>query len=183
LHLECSPLILLCIAWDDPVKGVDLLLGSLGIIAGRFPSAKFWVAGSASNNRKYTDLACELGIEDQVVWLGIRSDVPILMDCCDIYVQPSRAEGFGLTVAEAMASGKPVAAFRVGGIPEVVEDGVTGILAQPESTASLGEALTRLLEDPELRQKMGAAGRERVAHFFDLDKQVARIIDWYEKPV
>jgi glycosyltransferase involved in cell wall biosynthesis len=181
LSLECPSSVIMCIAWNDPVKGADLLLEAFSKIVRKFQDVKLWIVGEACNSSNSRELAEKLGIQDHVVWLGIRNDIPILLNCCDIYVQPSRMEAFPLAVAEAMAAGKPVAAFRVGGLPEAVEDGVTGLLAEPENIVSLSEAIIRLLENPELREKMGKAGRKRALQMFDVNKETSQTIDWYEK--
>lgn len=183
LNLEYSPLIITSVAWDDPIKGVDLLLDAFYIVSKQFENARLWIVGSACDNKEYLKKARTLGIEDRVLWTGIRSDVPVLMDCCDVYVQPSRSEAFSLTVAEAMAAGKPVAAFRVGGLPEVINDGVTGILAEPENPSSLSDAIIKMLEDPGLRKSMGAAGRDRVARLFNIDKEIRQLLAWYRNPL
>jgi len=178
---ERSSQAVMCIAWDDPVKGVDLLLETFSIAARRSRDAELWIAGESCNSAKNKGMAKDLGIEDRVVWLGVRDDIPDLLSGCDVYIQPSRCESFSRTIAEAMAAGKPVVAFKVGGVPEVVADGVTGILAEPGNTFSLSEALTRLLEDHDLQIKMGEKGRERALRMFDLKKEVARVIDLYEE--
>jgi len=182
LGFEVSPFILMSIAWDSPVKGVDLLLEAVHIVANKFTDVKLWVIGSACNEKNKA-LASKLNIEKNIVWWGVRDDIPVLMSCCDVYIQPSRSEAFSRTGAEAMAAGKPVVAFKIGGIPEVIDDNVTGILAEPENVASLSNSILCLLEDSELREKMGKAGRERVSRLFNLNREVEQVIEYYEKPI
>jgi len=110
----------------------------------------------------------ELGVEGRIRFLGMRSDVPELLRGFDIFVLPSRFEGLPLTILEAMASGLPVVATRVGGVPELVEDGVNGFLVEPQSPAELAAAIRRLVEDADLRRRMGQAGRKIAVERFDL---------------
>ena len=109
-----------------------------------------------------------LGIESAVRLLGERIDVAELLRSADIFVLSTRSEGLPLSILEAMGAGLPVVASNVGGVPELVIDGETGILVPPGDPHSLGEAIKRLLEDPPLLRRLGEAGRARVAEHFDL---------------
>jgi len=97
----------------------------------------------------------------------------------DIFVLPSRSEGFGRVNLEAMAMGKPVISTKVGGIPEVVIDGITGILVPPENARDLGHAIMRLLNDAQLKKSLGREGRRRVERHFTLQAHVQRIEEIY----
>jgi glycosyltransferase involved in cell wall biosynthesis len=117
--------------------------------------------------RKATEsLANELGVSDRVRFLGLRRDVPVLLEGADVLVLSSLSEGLPVTVLEAMAARLPVAATRVGGVPEAVEEGVTGLLSDRGDTAGLAANLRRLTDDAGLRANLGRAGRERVERFF-----------------
>jgi glycosyltransferase involved in cell wall biosynthesis len=120
-----------------------------------------------------------LDVADRVVFAGYRSDVPAVLAGCDVFCLPSTAEGMPLVVLEAMAQGKPVIATAVGGTPELVVDGVTGLLVPPGDADALAEALGRVLSDPELAKRMGAAGRQRVERDFAADASAARILALY----
>lgn len=109
---------------------------------------------------------------------GNRSDVELLLPLAEVCVAPSRSEGLSLAALEAMASGLPVVASRVGGIPEVVREGSTGLLVPSESPAPLANAICRLLGDPDLRYRLGANGRE-AAQQYDLDAYCARLEQLY----
>ena len=109
-----------------------------------------------------------LGLEDAVELLGERRDVPALLAAADIFVLSSRSEGMPVSILEAMAAGLPVVASNVGGVAELVVDGETGFLTAPADEAALASALGRLLADPDLRRRMGAAARARVEARFDL---------------
>ena len=116
-----------------------------------------------------------------MVFLGIRRDVPALLAALDIAVLSSDYEGSPLSVMEYMAAKKPVVSTRVGGVPELVEDGVHGLLVEPRDPTALAEAVTRLLRDPDEASRMGANGRERQQREFSLDAMVGRIEDLYEE--
>jgi glycosyltransferase involved in cell wall biosynthesis len=103
-----------------------------------------------------------LGIEDCVTFTGFRRDIPRLMNAFDIYAMPSFEEPLGMVYLEAMALAKPVVAYNNGGVPEVVEDKVTGLLTEPYKIDELAQSLLTLVMSPTLRQTMGRAGRERV---------------------
>jgi glycosyltransferase involved in cell wall biosynthesis len=123
-----------------------------------------------------------MGIEDRVTWTGTVED-PFgegVFAAADIVCQFSRwEEVFGWMIAEAMAHGKPIVATRVGGIPELVSEGLSGFLVERNDTADAADKLMRLLQDSELRREMGEAGRKIVASKFDLKTNVAQLIELY----
>jgi glycosyltransferase involved in cell wall biosynthesis len=110
-----------------------------------------------------------LGLTESVRLAGSRDDVPALLAAADVFVLSSRSEGAPVSVLEAMAAGLPVVATRVGGVPELVEDGQTGFLVPPGDPAALTRVLAELLEDRALRRRLGDAGRQRARREFDLD--------------
>jgi glycosyltransferase involved in cell wall biosynthesis len=114
----------------------------------------------------------ELDLQKHVVLAGFRDDVLSLTKSADLFVMSSVTEGLGSTVLDAMAMGLAVVGTRAGGIPEAVEDGVTGVLVPPGQADALAEALVRVLGDPALRQRLGAAGQARVRAEFDVDHLV-----------
>ncbi len=113
-----------------------------------------------------------MGVAARVHVLGPRKDVPALMHAMDVFAMPSIWEGFGLVLLEAMAAGRPIVASRVATIPEVVVDGLTGLLVPPGDPLALAEALAELANQPELAARLGQAGRERVRRQFSLEKMV-----------
>jgi glycosyltransferase involved in cell wall biosynthesis len=127
-----------------------------------------------------------LSMTDRFVFLGFRSDAPEICQLFDVVAVPSHVEPFGLASLEAMAVEVPVVASRVGGIPEVVEDGATGRLVEPRNARALADGVARLLTDPSERQAMGRRGRQRAATVFGTAahaKGLTRIYDRLCAPV
>lgn len=183
LELMEDDLVVACIAFHDPVKGVDIMLRALPSVIKEIPKLKVLQVGGARNHLKTESLmklSQEQGLEPYVRWLGWRSDVPRILAAADVYCQPSRAEGMGLAILEAMSAELPIIATNVGGIPESVSQGINGLLTPPENSPALAASLIRLLADPDLRQRMGQASRKLVERRFDLEKQTDRLIDIYE---
>ena len=120
-----------------------------------------------------------LGVDDRVVLTGYRADVPALLAGCDVFCLPSHAEGLPLVILEAMAHGKPVVATAVGGTPELVVDGETGLLVTPGDVEALAAALSAVLADPELANRLGEAGRKRVLERFSAADAAARVLALY----
>lgn len=142
--------------------------------AGENPLADLLIAGDGPELTALQALALRLGLEERVTFLGQRSDIPLILAALDLFVLPSRHEGMPNAVLEAMAAGLPVVATAVGGTPEVVVDGITGLLVPPHDPLSLANALSRLLDDAELRGRMGAAGRQRVQKDFSQTEMVRK---------
>jgi glycosyltransferase involved in cell wall biosynthesis len=122
-----------------------------------------------------------LGLSSAVMFLGVVKDVRQLLGRADIFVLPTvRREGLSLAVLEAMQHALPVIASRVGGVPEVVDDGVSGMLVPPGSPERLAQAIRTLADDESLRRRMGASGRNRVERLFGIERMVAQIESLYE---
>src|SRR5207247_1768501 len=121
----------------SPEKGQNVLLQALPSVLAAFPQAACVLAGEGPARAALEAEARRLGIGDRVVFLGLRRDVPMVLAALDLFVQPSIYEGFGLSLLEAMAAGLPVVASRVGGIPELIEDGRTGLLVPPQDSMAL----------------------------------------------
>jgi glycosyltransferase involved in cell wall biosynthesis len=122
-----------------------------------------------------------LGLQDVVTLTGTREDVPALLAQADVFALSSRSEGAPLSILEAMAAGLPVVSSRVGGVPELVVDGETGLLVPPGDPEALAVALGRLVADPGLRRRLGAAGRERARRCFDVRRQRQDHLDGYAR--
>jgi phosphatidylinositol alpha-1,6-mannosyltransferase len=148
-------------------KGQDQVLRALALLRESEPELRYAIAGSGAYGAKLRVLATQLGVEDRVNFLGHVEDdeLPGLYNVAELYVGASRVavdhvEGFGISLIEAAATSLPVVAGREGGMPEAVEEGVTGLLADPYDPASLAAAIRKLLRSPALASQLGAAGRQ-----------------------
>jgi glycosyltransferase involved in cell wall biosynthesis len=166
-HLAAGP-VLLVPARLDPQKGQDVLVQALPRILRARPDVQVWLAGheTGATTRGIARLADQLGVADHVRVLGFRRDVRELMRAADVVVLPSRWEGFGLVLLEAMDAARVVVASAVGAIPEVVAHGETGVLVPPDDPDALAEAIVGLLASPDRARAMGAAGRRRLIEHF-----------------
>lgn len=145
----------------DPQKNPLALIEAFAQV----PVGRLAMAGEGSLMEAAREKAERLGVEERVRFLGVRADVAEMLSACDIFALASDWEGSPLAVLEAMAAGLPVVATAVGGVPELVEDGVTGILAPPGDVQALASALEALVGDPQRRREMGQAARERSKRF------------------
>lgn len=136
--------------------------------------------GRGQDEEELRWLAAEQGVVDAVLFAGFRPDARRLMLGLDVLAAPSRFEGLSIAILEAMACARPVVAASVGGIPELVIDGVTGILVPPEDAPALARALIRLLKDSAMAERMGRAGRERLAAHFSPAATIDRSFSIYE---
>jgi sugar transferase (PEP-CTERM/EpsH1 system associated) len=155
-----------------PEKDYPTLLRAVAQVVRRAPEFRLEVAGDGDEQAAVEALAAELGLADHVRFLGLVRDVPAVLRRASLFVLSSTSEGIPVTLLEAMARGLPVVATRVGGIPEVVADGETGLLVPPSDPAALAEALLALASDPARGEAMGRAGRERVESHFDVRRMV-----------
>jgi glycosyltransferase involved in cell wall biosynthesis len=160
-------------------KGIDLALAALARLAPRFPAARLAVAGEGPESAALARRARELGVAGRVAWLGYRADVAGLLSLADLVLLPSRREGLPYAALEAMALARPLLAAAVGGVGEVVRDGVDGRLVSPGDPEALAAAALELLAAPEAASTLGERGRERVARDFDADAMASRTAEIY----
>jgi len=155
-------------------KGIDTVIQSLPLLAERIPQVQYVVIGGGEDQARLAGLADQLGVADRVHFLGSMSDAhkAACLQLCDVFVMPSRdipsepPEGFGIVYLEANLCGKPVIAARTGGVEDAVENGLNGLLVEPDRPDQVAEAATRLLANPEDAGRMGERGRQRaLTHF------------------
>jgi glycosyltransferase involved in cell wall biosynthesis len=161
-----------------PEKGHRYFVEAVRQVMDKYPEVTFVIVGGEKfegGTKELEELAKELGVRERIIFTGLRPDAIQLMAGFDIFVLPSIWEGFGIVCVEAMAQGKPVIGTRVGGVPEVVRDGVNGYLVEPRNPTQLAEKIIQLLTDETMRRVMGEKGRQIVKEKFDIKMQVSQI--------
>jgi glycosyltransferase involved in cell wall biosynthesis len=168
-----------------PIKGHHEFLTMARHLTDEALDVEYWIVGEdvqgTGHRRTLEALTHELGLGDRVRFFGHRSDVPDLMRQLDVLVCPSHVEPFGINLIEGMACAVAVVGTRVGGIPEVIEEGVTGLLVPPKAPQALAESVGWLLRNPDRRLIMGQAGRRRVLERFTVEKHTSEIVALYHR--
>jgi glycosyltransferase involved in cell wall biosynthesis len=159
----------------EPQKGHEYLFEALNLIKA-IPWV-LWVVGDGSLKNELERLAKDLSLRERIIFLGARKNIPEILSQVDIFVMPSLWEGLGLALLEAAAAGKPVVASRVGGVPEIIENGKTGILVEAKNVKSLADGLEHVLLGENEAAEMGQRARAAVAEKFSAGK----MIGLYEK--
>ena len=172
-------IVIACIAFDVPTKGLDVLLDALAKVVHHHPQIRLVVVGVDPRRSALPEQAARLGLSNHVHWAGIRDEGWRILNAADIYVQPSRSEGIGFATMEASSLKLPVVATRVGGIPEVIVDDETGYLAEPDSVDSLASTFERLLAEPSKWKTMGEAGYGRYVRMFRGENSVKTLVEKY----
>jgi glycosyltransferase involved in cell wall biosynthesis/protein-tyrosine-phosphatase len=163
----------------SPVKGHADLLRAARLILEREPAARFLIVGGGPLHDELVALAAELGIERECIFAGPRADVYDLMAALDIFVLPSLDEGIPMAVLEAMALGRPVVATRVGGLPEIIREGETGLLVTPRRERELAEACLELASHPDRARAFGARARRVVEEEFSHETNGQALVGMY----
>ena len=180
--IPADALVVTQVSWLIPEKGIaDFLVAAKDVVAAE-PRAHFVLAGGGSQAKTFEQQAASLGISSSVTFTGVVSN-PLaegLFAASDVVCQMSRwQEAFGYVIAEAMATGKPMVGTRVGGIPELIEDGKTGFIVDRRDTKAMAEKIIELLRDPELRRRMGDAGRLAAAEKFNHKTNCIQLLELY----
>jgi glycosyltransferase involved in cell wall biosynthesis len=166
------------------LKGLEHFLEAAAIVRSRMPGVRFLVVGETSPmDRHYLEelqrYAARCGVADDVIFTGLRTDVPAVLASLTVSVMPSLNEALSNVVLESMAAGTPTVATRVGGTPEAVLDGVTGVLVPPADSAALADAITHLVKQPQLAVHLGREARARIADQFSVRRMVHATEDLY----
>jgi glycosyltransferase involved in cell wall biosynthesis len=182
LEVEPQTLVFVHVGRFAAVKNHEMLVAAFAQLVGQQPlPTELWLVGDGELRETVQHQVRALGIESRVRFLGVRSDIPDLLRAADVFVFPSRWEGNPLSVMEAMAAGLPVVATAVGGVPELVEDGASGILVPNEDLHGLVAAMQRMAQNPDLREQMGHAARCRAVERFDIRQTVRAYEALYEE--
>lgn len=164
----------------NELKGIEYFLRAAAGLIHRFKNVRFLIVGDGALRVELEKYAAQLGLTKHVVFLGFRLDVPKLLSEISVSVLPTLSEGLSNSLLEAMAASVPVVATSVGGNPEVVQGGVTGLLVPPRDAEALARAIGQFLEQPSLGRRFGLAGRERVSKRFALEQMTRATERLYE---
>lgn len=151
-------------------KGVDVLIESIPMVNAKEPGIAFRIFGSGDENEKLRKLCIKQKLDPKQLLRGTNFNINELLSLSDLAVIPSRNESFSLFALECMRAGAPVIATSVGGIPEVIENGETGLLIEPDNPVKLAESILRLYRDEKLRDQFAQKGRERFENVFSIDE-------------
>ncbi len=182
LHLPHHARVVGMVGWLTPIKGPNYLVEAWHIVERDLSDAALLIVGDGPLRGELEELVRRNGSNGSVVFTGMRQDVPRLMGTMDVVVLPSVNEGMGKVLVEAMALGKPLVATHVGGIPDLVKDGVNGYLVPPRDPAALAGAITDLLSNPEKARQYGEAGKE-IAPRFSAERMVEKIEQLYLREI
>jgi colanic acid/amylovoran biosynthesis glycosyltransferase len=182
---EREPGLIVCVARHVVVKGLGVLLEACALLRQRDVPYRCVLIGGGRAARKVAAARRRLGLEDRVELLGYRDHDEVLgwWRRAAVAAPPSVREGFPVCLLEAAASGVPAVASRVGGVPEIVEDGVTGLLVPNGDAAALADAIGRLFADPEEAERMGQAARARAEQRFSIREQVDSLVGMWSSIV
>ena len=171
---EEDSLVVGCVGRLSPEKGQRVLLSAFGEVASRHPAARLLLIGDGEERARLEAQARELGIGAATRFLGMRADVPALIAACDVVVLPSHHEGLPLVLLEAMAAGKAVVATAVGAVPQILEDGRTGLVVPPGEAGALAGAMEALLRDADRRRQIGVQASAHVEASYNFDQTMAQ---------
>lgn len=178
--IEPDELIVSSIAHMRPFKHPEVIVQACALLARRGVKIRLFMAGGGEMRQEMEELSRKLEVSDRIHWLGSVANPERLLQASDIFVLASVGEAFGFVLAEAMACGVPVVGNRSGAIPEIVEDGRTGILATSLDSHSFADAIERLDRDEGLRREMGLLGLERVRQHFTVERSIQNLLETYE---
>lgn len=190
LGVEAGQPLIGAVATLRPQKALDVLVRATAALSREHPDLRTLIVGGedrdgsaagGTERERLEALAARLGIAEQVLLLGPRDDIPDLLAALDVAVLSSDYEGSPLALMEYMRAGKPVVATRVGGVPELAQDGTTGILVAPRDPEGLAAAVGALLSEPERAAAMGRAGAERCRREFSIEATARRVGALYEE--
>ncbi len=176
-----KPVVLATIGRLSPIKGIDVAIRATANLIQSGSSVELWILGTGPEEQRLKSLATELKLGEAVKFMGFVNDPPALFGRIDFLLQPSlTTEGVPITVLEAMAAGLPVIATTVGGIPEVIENKVAGILIQPGSVEALASAIHDLIRDPGRAEALGRRARDRAVQTNSAPNATEALIRLYE---
>ena len=177
LGLESDTRLVIVVSRLTRLKGIEHFLEAAAVLKPRYPDVRFLIVGETSPPdpayfEELQQLTASLGVTDRVTFTGLRSDVPAVLGAAAVAVMPSLNEALSNVLLESMAAGVPVVATRVGGTPEALRDGETGLLVPPGDAGAIATAVARLLDDRELAGRLGGAARSLIRERFSVERMV-----------
>jgi len=179
LGIHANRLVVGTVGWLWPIKGPMYLLKAMGKVWEGNPECELVYVGKGELEAELRATAAAMGVSDKVNFLGWREDIYNIMPLFDLFALPSLNEGMGRVLVEAMAAGKPLVASEVGGVPDLVTPGATGILVPPGDVEALAAAISEILNDPVKAQKMGDTGRRACRHY-SVAAMLERLVTMYD---
>ena len=158
----------------DPIKGYTYFIEAANLVLKKTDNVHFLLVGRGSEEAILKNKVKNMGIEDKITFIDWRKNLVDVFNVLDIFILSSLNEGMGKVVVEAMVCGKPVVATCVGGVPEIVDDGKTGILVPPQDTEKIKDAILLLLTNEKLREEMGKKGKSKIDYYFSIEYMIKR---------
>lgn len=180
LGLDSSTRLIGMVARLDPIKNHDMLIRAMKEISIQEPKARLLIVGDGVLRDKLEMQTRELNLDEHVIFLGERKDVPRIMNGLDVFTLTSWSEGMSLTLVEAMASQLPIVATEVGGNPSIIKNMKNGILVPPDDHEALADSILKVLNDPELSNSLSERARYKFQSEYTLEKMVQRYCDLYD---
>jgi glycosyltransferase involved in cell wall biosynthesis len=168
------------IAELHPIKRLNRAINAVSVLVKEVPNLRFIIIHDGSERERLTEQVRDLGLEEHVFFTGTIEDAARLLPAFDLFVLPSKSEAFGYVLIEAGLAGVPVVATRVGGIPDIITDGVNGLLVPPDNTPALTDALRRMIKDEDFRLTLARNHTDK-ARTFTLEKMVSETVTIYNK--
>lgn len=181
LHLPLNSKIIITVAVLREPKGIQFMIRALPAILEQCPDVHYLIVGDGEHGAALTDLVTALAIKNHVTFAGHRTDIPDLLACCDIFVLPTLKDALPTVLIEALAAERPIIASNVGGVPEIIENGVNGLLVSSGDPSKLAEACLKLLKDNELSRQIVLAGSKTVQQRFNIGSQIEQLSKMYEE--
>lgn len=181
LGVEAGKHLVLYVGRLRPVKGVEYGIRAFAMALSQNLDLHMVLAGEGEQREELQALVKSLGISERVSFLGVRNDLPDLLSAADSVLMPSLTEGFPRVAVEAMAASKPVIATEVGGVPEAITHGESGILVQAKDIEGMSAALVDLVRNAELQSRLSTAARNHVEQSYSVEKYVARLDEIYSR--
>lgn len=181
IGIPATARIVLTVAVLRPAKGIADMIDALPALVAAHPDVHYVVAGDGEARAALTSQAAARGVGDRVHLLGHRDDIPALLAAANAFVLPSHTEALPTVIIEALAAGVPVVATDVGGVPEMVDHGISALLVPARSPDRLADAVSRILSSPLQARAMATAGRRTAAERFDVGRQAGRLVAEYRR--